>query len=89
MRIKDGFELIVVCGEAVVVAHGRELIDYSKLINLNESAAYLWRNVVGTDFDAERLAQLLCEEYEVDYDRALADARTVVREWTDAGLLEV
>ena len=51
-----------VCGEAVVVAHGKANIDFSKVISLNESAAYLWRSVVGTDFDAEQLTRLLTEE---------------------------
>ena len=70
MKIKNGFELRVVCGEAIVVAHGLENIDFSKIINLNESAAYLWRAVEGKDFDAPMLAQLLTEEYEVDPETA-------------------
>jgi len=88
MRIKNGFELIDVCGEAVVVAHGKEHIDFSKVINLNESAAYLWRAVEGRDFDAPELARLLGLEYEVEPDVALADAQKMMQEWLDAGLAE-
>jgi len=87
MRIKEGFELIDVCGVSVIVAHGKENIDFSKVINLNESAAYLWRAVEGRDFDAEELARLLCEEYEVDEDVALRDATSMMQEWTTAGLI--
>lgn len=88
MRIKNDFELRVVCGEAIVVAHGLENIDFSKIINLNESAAYLWRSVEGKDFDASTLARLLTEEYEVDEATALSDAEKVIEDWRSAGLAE-
>lgn len=88
MRIKQGFELLDVCGEAVVVAHGKENMDFSKVINLNESAAYLWRAVEGCDFDAADLARLLCEEYEVSEDVALRDARQMMNAWQAEGLIE-
>ena len=86
MKMKQGFELMDVCGEAVVVAHGKENIDFSKVISLNESAAYLWRKVEGQEFDAQTLAQLLTEEYEVDVDTALRDAQKMMQDWQDAGL---
>lgn len=88
MKIKEGFELRVICGEAIVVAHGRKNIDFSKIINLNESAAYLWNKVAGTEFDARRLATLLCEEYEVDEATALADSEKMMKDWLEAGLVE-
>jgi hypothetical protein len=88
MQIKEGFELRNVCGEAVIIAHGKQNIDFSRIINLNESAAYLWRNVVGTEFDAERLAELLLEEYDVSRDIALRDAHKVIDDWREAGLAE-
>lgn len=88
MKIKNGFELRTICGETIVVAHGIENIDFSKIISLNESAAYLWRGVEGRDFDAPELARLLCAEYEVDDATALRDAEKTVKEWRDAGLVE-
>lgn len=88
MKIKSGFELMDICGEAVVVAHGKENIDFSKVISLNESAAYLWRNVTGTDFDAHYLADLLCREYDVDEATALRDSEKVLDDWMAEGLTE-
>ncbi|MBR6128197.1 MAG: PqqD family protein [Bacteroidaceae bacterium] len=88
MKIKSGFELMDVCGEAVVVAHGKENIDFSKVISLNESAAYLWEKVKGREFDADELARLLTEEYEVDLDTARRDAEKMMADWLDAGLAE-
>lgn len=88
MRIKKGFELRDVCGEHIIVAYGKENIDFNKVISLNESANYLWRNIVDKDFDAETMASLLQEEYEVDAETARRDAQTLLDEWTNVGLVE-
>ena len=88
MRIKKGFELRDVCGEHIIVAYGKENIDFNKVISLNESANYLWRNIVDKDFNAETLASLLQEEYEVDAETARRDAQTLLNEWTNVGLVE-
>ena len=37
MRIKDGFELREICGEHVILSHGMDNIDFSKIISLNET----------------------------------------------------
>ena len=87
MRIKEGYELVTICGEAIVVAHGLENINVSTIINLNESGAYLWHGVEGKDFDAAELARLLCQEYEVDEERAQKDAQKTIHDWASAGLI--
>ena len=88
MRIKKGFELREVCGEHIIVAYGRENIDFNKVISLNESATFLWKNIVGKDFDADTLAKLLQQEYEVDAETATRDAQALLDEWTKVGLAE-
>lgn len=45
MRIKDGFELREICGEHVILSHGMDNIDFSKIISLNETAAFLWKRL--------------------------------------------
>ena len=88
MKAKKGFRLRSICGENVIVAEGIENIDFSKIISMNESAAYLWQQIGEADFTAEDLAGYLCQEYEVDETTALADAKTVVKQWADAGIIE-
>lgn len=88
MRVKKGFELRDICGEKVILATGIENVDFSRLISLNESSAYLWQNVEGTDFTAETLADLLCKEYEVDRQTALADSEGLLEEWKQCGIIE-
>lgn len=88
MRQKKGFRLRNICGENVVVAEGIENIDFSKIISMNESSAYLWEKTVGREFTAEDLCQLLLDEYEVDETTALADAKAVVKQWAEAGIID-
>ena len=88
MKVKKGFELREVCGEHIIVAYGRENIDFNKVISLNESATYLWKNIVGKDFDAEQMAELLQKEYEVDAQTARHDAQSLLDEWINVGLVE-
>ena len=88
MRVKKGFELREVCGEHIIVAYGRENIDFNKVISLNESATFLWKNIVDKEFDANTLASLLQQEYEVDAETASRDAKVLLDDWTKVGLTE-
>ena len=88
MRIKNGFELRSVCGETFVVAYGIENINFDKVVSLNATAAYLWRAVEGSDFTAQTLAELLCQEYEVEAGQAASDAKALLDEWVKIGVVE-
>lgn len=88
MKIKPGFELRTICGENFIIAKGKENINFVKIINLNESASYLWNKVQDQDFDASLLADLLRQEYDVDAATALTDASELLTAWQNAGLCE-
>ena len=87
MKINQGFELREMCGERIIIATGKENIDFSKVISLNESAAWLWNEVEGKEFTPETLAALLREQYEVDEATALADATALAAQWVSIGLV--
>lgn len=86
MKIKPGFKLHNICGENVIVAEGKENIDFSSVIQLNESAALLWNAVENTDFTVEMLADVIVREYNVDRATALADANDIAEQWKKAGV---
>ena len=88
MKTKPGFNLRDVCGEKIIVAEGKENIDFSNIISMNESSAYLWEQITGKEFTVEELARLLTEEYEVDDETALADAAALAEQWKSAGIIE-
>jgi hypothetical protein len=90
MKAKKGFNLREVCGEQIIVAEGKENIDFSNIISMNESSAYLWKKVQQMEsFTADELAQLLTEQYEVEYEVALKDATTLADQWVEAGIVEL
>ena len=60
----------------------------NKLISLNATAAFLWKALVGKEFTAEEMAQLLVDEYGIDMELALTDSRNLMQSWTEAGIAE-
>lgn len=88
MKTKKGFKLRQVCGENIIVAEGIENIDFSRIISMNESSAYLWQQVQGIDFDADKLVELLLSEYEVDETTARKDVEQLIQKWLEAGIIE-
>lgn len=89
MKIKQGFELQNVCGEHIIVPTGIENIDYSKIISLNETAAYLWEECSKLDeFTVETMVSLLTREYEVEESIAQEDCEKIVARWAEMGLTE-
>lgn len=73
MRIIEGLDRREVCGEAILVPTGEKAADFSKLISLNDSSLYLWKEMEGKDFTADDLVQSLLKEYEVDEETACKD----------------
>lgn len=88
MKTKKGFRLRNICGENVIVAEGIENIDFSRIISMNESAAYLWNKVQSIDFTANTLIDLLLEEYEVSREDAAQDVNLLIEQWQKAGIVE-
>lgn len=89
MKKKPGFELKNVCGQDFLIAVGMENIDFSSIINLNETSSYLWKSVAeGEEFTAETLAANLEKEYEVDHETALRDSQALIDELLKAGVLD-
>ena len=87
MKINTVFRKRKLGREYIITAEGLSKIDFNKMIVLNESASYLWDEVLGKDFSAEDLCQLLLDRYEVDPETAAADAGKIAQQWKDAGLL--
>lgn len=88
MKIKEGFILREMCGENIVAAEGLEHINFNKLISLNESAAYLWKELCGKEFSLEEMAELLIARYGIDKELALKDSASLYQAWTEAGIAE-
>ena len=88
MKIKPGFILRTICGQSVISGEGVANVHFSKLVSLNETAAFLFKAVEGRDFTVEDMADALTESYEVDRETALADSRKLCDQWIEIGIVE-
>ena len=88
MKIKEGFVLREMCGENIVAGEGLEHINFNKFISLNSTAAFLWKELVGKEFDPNSMAELLVKEYGIGMELALKDSKNLCDAWVNAGVAE-
>ena len=88
MKKKPGINMRNICGENMIVAEGNVNIDFTNILSLNESAAYLWQRIGDEHFDIDTLTQWLMEEYEVDIDTARQDVIAMVDKWLELNIIE-
>jgi len=88
MKIKNGFVLREMCGENIVAGEGLEHINFNKLVSLNNTAAYLWNELIGKEFTTEDMAELLIAKYGIDKELAMTDSANLCKAWIDAGIAE-
>ena len=87
MKTKKGYTLRDLGSEHILVAEGLEAVDFTRMISMNASAAFLWQEVEGKDFDADTLADLLVEGYDIPRDVAIRDVAALLQTWKDANLI--
>ena len=88
MKVIPGFALRPLGNEYLLIAESVDLVNFNAMITLNESAAYLWRNVAELQsFDEQTMVDLLQAEYEVSPEQALEDVRKTIASWRDAKLI--
>ena len=87
MKTKKGFVLRSLGREYILVAEGVEAADAYILISMNESAAYLWKEVEDKEFDANTLINLLMEEYGITREVAEKDVASLLQTWMQADII--
>lgn len=88
MKIKEGFVLRTICGENVISGEGSANVNYSSLISLNETAAFLFKELQGKEFAEEDAVRLLLDQYEVDRPTAEKDVKALFAKWVEIGLAQ-
>lgn len=88
MRIKEGFILRSICGEYVVVGEGLAQVNFNKMLSLNNSAAYLWKELEGKDFTPDTMVDLLLENYDVTREQAAEDVEKLLQIWIKEGVVQ-
>lgn len=88
MKIKEGFFLHFIGEECIVMQDGSSNVDFSNIINLNPTSAYLWMEIGKQEFDAGKVTQMLTDRYEVSEEVARRDAEGFIKRLKEAGVTE-
>ncbi|MBQ4052503.1 MAG: PqqD family protein [Clostridia bacterium] len=86
VKIKSGFILREVAGETVVIPSG-DTMDLNMMITLNPTGRFLWEQMQ-TKVEPATLVDRLCQEYDVDAERAQKSVELFLKQLNDNGLLE-
>ena len=87
MKIKNNFVLKKIAGSYVVVPVRTRAVDFSGIIKLTESGAFLWK-LLEKGADRDELIKKMLEEYAVDEATAAADIDRFVAKLREADLIE-
>lgn len=92
MKTIDGFRLRKLGNEYILVGESMALIDFNKMITLNETAAFLWEKAEENtknkgEFIAADLCKDLCAEYDVTPEQAMTDVQATIDSWLEAGVI--
>ena len=88
MKIKENFELRQVAGSFVVLSVADAAVDFNGMLTLNESGVLLWKRLM-EGCTREDLATALTDEYEVDFQQALADVDAFLQKLDRAGCIDL
>lgn len=87
MKIKSDFVLRRVADTWVVLPLGDTSIKFNGMINLNETAAFIWKELE-SEKPLEDIAANLALEYSVTQDVALADIKHFIQKLVDIDCVE-
>ncbi len=85
MKIKDGYLLREVAGNSVVVPVGN--LDFDGMITLNETGAWIWKNLE-EEKSFEELLSAFLEEYEVEQEKAEKDLTLFLQTLRESNLID-
>ena len=88
MRIKPEFMLHQIGEDYIVMHDGSSNVDFSRIVNLNRTAAYLWQRFHDEDFNPEILTNALTERYDVTPEQAYMDVEAFIRSLQNCGIIE-
>ena len=79
LKLKEGILIQEVAGEKILMASGREEVDYSRMIVLNPSAALLAEALIERSCTLQQLVEILTDVYDADEVSVAKD----VEEWLE------
>lgn len=88
MKLNDNLTIRKIGDEYMIVSESGSGLDYTRVISLNKSAAYLVQETQQKDFTKEYWVTLLMDKYDVDKERAEADVQVLIDKLAKEGLFD-
>ncbi len=86
MKVKEGFILRNVADATVVVPTGKASLDFNGMITLNDTGAFLWRQLEN-DVSMDDILKAMLSEYDVDEATARGGIERFIEKLRAEGLL--
>ena len=88
MKLKKNLTVRKIGDEYMMVSDSGAGLDYTRVISLNESAAYLVQEVGEKEFTKKEWITLLMDKYNVDKERAETDVQALINKFSKERLLD-
>lgn len=88
MKLKDNLALRKIGDDYIIVSDSGSTLDYTRVVSLNDSAAYLIQSVDRITFTKEDLVELLTEKYDINKQTAEADVKKLLDKLLKEELLD-
>lgn len=88
MKIKPNLKVRMIAGEAIVLLKDGDGRDMTKVLALNSSSLYLWKQLEGKDFTLNDVVATLVSYYDVDEAKARQDAAVWLEQMKEQGAVE-
>lgn len=87
MKIKEGFILRNIAGSNIVVPFGDRYLDFNGMITLNETGAFIWKQLEN-DVDEATIVKAILGEYDVDEARAVQCVKDFIAKLKEADCID-
>ncbi len=88
MKLKDNLTIRKIGDEYMMVSESGSGLDYTRVISLNNTAAYLVQEVHQKEFTKEEWVELLIDKYDVDKEKAATDVQALIDKLAKEGLFD-
>ena len=86
MKIKEGFVLRDVAGQAVVIAVGKASERFHGMINLNDTGKCIWMGIQ-EGLTEQEIIKKITDQYEVEQESAAHDVRQMIQKMYEVGVI--
>ena len=88
MKLKENLTVRKIGNEYMMVSDSDAGLDYTRVISLNETAAYLVEEVGKRECTKDEWIELLMNKYDVEREVAEADVQLLIDKFVKEGLFE-